>query len=208
MKINDLFTDQVIIKKIQTRLPELFYFAELESSRAGRVGMEVGSVRERILIALLIYKFGVENVKTDIPITTSEVDAYVFNSPLSIKTVTGTTLRNVKIIWTVDAEQAHSFFRAYLPSCDMLLTQINWGSTGGLFFFPKHAQVETLTHIGREKYMILPKAGNNPRGVEITSQALNMLARHRNSIAIPIRWKRGHVDFDPYNRWLEYWKKD
>jgi hypothetical protein len=69
MKITNLFTDQETVTRIQTRLPELFYFAELESSRAGKVGMEVGSARERILIALLIYKFGKENVETNIPIT-------------------------------------------------------------------------------------------------------------------------------------------
>jgi hypothetical protein len=208
MRITDLFTDEITVKKIQARLPELFYIAELESSRAGRVGMEVGSVRERILIALLIYKFGVENVRTDIPIIAAEVDAYVFGNSLSIKTMTGTMLRSVKLIWTVDAEQAHKFFQTYTPSCDILLAQVNWDFTGGLFFFPKYVQEETLTLIGRDKYMNLPKAGNNPRGVEITTQALNIIASHSDSLSIPIEWHRKLVDFDPYNRWLEYWAKE
>jgi hypothetical protein len=208
MRITDLFYDEKIVKKIQVRLPELFYIAELESSRAGRVGMEVGSARERILIALLIYKFGVENVRTDIPITTAEVDAYVLGNPLSIKTMTGTMLRSVKLIWTVDATQANKFVQTYSPSCDILFTQINWDLTGGLFFFPKHVQEETLTLIGREKYMNLPKAGNNPRGVEITTIAINIIAKHPDSLSIPIKWHRTHVDFDPYNRWLEYWEKE
>jgi len=51
--------------------------------------MEVGSLRERIIVALLIYKFGEENVKTDIPITEPEVDVKLFNQPISIKTITG-----------------------------------------------------------------------------------------------------------------------
>lgn len=42
------FSDIKFIEKIQERLPELFYVAELESSRAGKIGMEVGSLRERI----------------------------------------------------------------------------------------------------------------------------------------------------------------
>ena len=46
MNISELFTDQSLVAKIQKRLPVLFYLAELESSRAGKVGMEVGSVRE------------------------------------------------------------------------------------------------------------------------------------------------------------------
>ena len=208
MNITDLFTDKTTVIKIQARLPNLFNIAELESSRAGKIGMEVGSVREKILIALLIYKFGVENVRTDIPITVAEIDAYLCGIPLSIKTMTGTTLKNVKLIWTVDAEQARKFEQTYSPSCDILFAQINWGSLGGLFFFPKHAQEETLRRIGREKYISLPKAGNNPRGVEITSQLLNIIARHPDSLAIPINWNRVHVDFDPYNRWLEYWEKE
>jgi hypothetical protein len=59
--------------------------AELESSRAGKIGMEVGSIREKIIIALLIYKFGAENVNTEIPIIEAEVDVEVFGKPLSIK---------------------------------------------------------------------------------------------------------------------------
>jgi hypothetical protein len=64
-----MFEDEKLIEKIKTRLPYLFQVAELESSRAGKIGMEVGSLREKIIIALLIYKFGEENVETEIPIT-------------------------------------------------------------------------------------------------------------------------------------------
>ncbi len=202
MIITDLFTDEIIVHKIQVRLPELFNIAELESSRAGRVGMEVGSVRERILIALLIYKFGIENINTDIPITAAEVDAYVLGNPLSIKTMTGRKLGNVKLIWTVDAAQAYKFVQTYSPSCDILFAQVNWNSTGGLFFFPKHVQEETLAMIGREEYMNPPKAGNNPRGVEITTNALNIIAEHPGSLSIPIEWHREHVDFNTYNQYF------
>jgi hypothetical protein len=85
MDITNLFTDPEIVTRIQAKLPELFYLAEIESSRAGKVGMEVGSARERILIALLIYKFGQENVETNIAITEPEVDVRVFGNPISIK---------------------------------------------------------------------------------------------------------------------------
>jgi len=115
MDITNLFTDPEIVAKIQARLPGLFYLAELENSRAGRVGMEVGSAREKILIALLIYKFGLENVETNISITEPEVDVKVFGNPISIKTLTGKKLGTVKLIWTVDAEQALRFSREYNP---------------------------------------------------------------------------------------------
>ncbi len=61
-RIREIFSDNRLITKIQDKLPKLFHIAELESSRAGKVGMEVGSLRERILVALMVYKFGEENV--------------------------------------------------------------------------------------------------------------------------------------------------
>jgi len=208
MNIPDLFTDEKTITKVQARLPELFQIAELESSRAGKIGMEVGSARERILIALLIHKFGEANVETEIPITEPEVDVKVLGNPVSIKTITGRKLHGVKLIWTVDAEQAFKFSQEYLPRCDILLAQVNWGNTGGFFYFPRSAQIETLQQLGRQSYIKLPKAGTNPRGVEISAEALDLLTGHYHSLNIPIKWHRKKVDYNPYERWLELWKRD
>ena len=88
-RLIEIFEDTRLVEKIKNRLPYLFQLAELESSRAGKTGMEVGSVRERIIVALLIYKFGEANVETNIPITEPEVDVKLFGEPISIKTITG-----------------------------------------------------------------------------------------------------------------------
>ncbi|KKQ23548.1 MAG: hypothetical protein US35_C0003G0006 [Parcubacteria group bacterium GW2011_GWA2_37_10] len=37
----EIFNDSELIDKIKTRLPYLFQIAEMESSRAGKVGMEL-----------------------------------------------------------------------------------------------------------------------------------------------------------------------
>ena len=74
----ELFEDMELCEKIKTRLPYLFQLAELESSRAGKIGMEVGSVREKIIIALLIHKFGESNVETEILVTEPEADVRLF----------------------------------------------------------------------------------------------------------------------------------
>ncbi len=84
----EIFEDKKLIEKIQRRLPHLFQLAELESSRAGKIGMEVGSVREKIIVSLLIYKFGEVNVETEIHITEPEIDTKLFGTPISIKTIT------------------------------------------------------------------------------------------------------------------------
>jgi hypothetical protein len=208
MSIIDLFNDETLVKKIQNKLPELFYLAELESSRAGKIGMEVGSMREKILIALLIYKFGEENVDTDIPITESEIDVRVSGNPISIKTFTGKVLGNVKLCWTVDAEQALRFSQNFVPGCDIILVQINWGDLGWLFYFPRTIQEEVIESIGRERYIKLPRAGTNPRGVEMSNEALNALANYPQSLKFPIKWYRNAMNYGPYERWLELWKRD
>jgi hypothetical protein len=207
MDITDLFTDKRLVSKIQTRLPQLFHLAELESSRAGKVGMEVGSVREKILIAVLIHKFGRANVETDIPIAEAEVDVRLFDKPVSIKTVTSKKLGGVKIIWTVDPQQALKFSHDYVPTCDVLLAQVNWADTGGLFLFPNIAQFDVLEQIGRQRYIKLPKPGTNPRGVEISAEALSLLSKHSQSRAIPIQWHKLVVEYDPYDRWLDLWER-
>lgn len=52
--IVELFTDETIITRIKNRLPKLFHIADLECQRAGKIGMEVGSIRERIIVSLMI----------------------------------------------------------------------------------------------------------------------------------------------------------
>jgi hypothetical protein len=207
-RLHELFSDEKLVKRIKDRLPNLFYQAEVESSRAGKVGMEVGSLRETILIALLMYKFGEANVNTNIPIIEHEVDVTIFNEPISIKTKTGTGFKGVKLSWTVDAIKAHEFIENYCAECDMLLAILNWGKAGGLFYIPMEAQKTVLETIGPAEFFVLPKPGTNPRGVEISGKALEMTVRDQRSMSIPILWRKPDVTFDKYERWLTYWRKD
>jgi len=207
-KLTEIFTDKNLVEKIKKRLPSLFQLAELESSRAGKTGMEVGSVRERIIVALLIYKFGEVNVETEIPITESEVDAKLFGEPVSVKTITGKSLGGVKLIWTVDAQKAIEFRKEYYPSCDILLVQINWGDTGGFFYIPVGLQEKLFHKIGRENYIKLPKVGTNPRGAEITKESLSNLVADKQCQRIIIEWQKTKIDFNPYKKWVDFWKED
>ena len=207
-KIRELFQDEKLIKKIQDKLPKLFHQAELESSRAGKIGMEVGSVREKILVALLLYKFGEENVVTDIPITEAEIDVIVHKTPISIKTITGRGFGGVKLIWTVDAVKALYFLNNYKPSCDLIFVQINWASEGAFYYIPLEVQQEIFRNFGKEKYIKLPIAGTNPRGVELKAEAMLSLATHEKTFKIPIDWSKENLIFRPYNRWVELWQED
>jgi len=205
-RLIELFEDGQLVDRIKQRLPHLFQLAELESSRAGKIGMEVGSVRERIMVALLIYKFGEANVETEIPITEPEVDARLFGHPVSVKTITSKTFGGVKLIWTVDAQKAKEFRESYYPHCDMLLVQINWNDRGGVYYIPLEVQKNLFDAIGKKNYIKLPKRGTNPRGVEITQEALSTLVKDNQSKALEIVWQRTEIDFNPYKKWVDYWK--
>ena len=196
-----------MVEKIQKRLPLLFRLAELESSRAGHIGMEVGSVREKIIVALLIYKFGESNIETQISITEREVDVLVFGKPVSIKTITG-RLAGVKLIWTVDAEKAKNFYESYRPTCDMLLVQIIWNGKGRFCYIPLTVQHRHFDQMGRRSYIRLPKIGTNPRGVEMTREALSHLVEDSDSKVITIHWQKTDTRLDPYKRWVDLWRED
>jgi len=206
--LDELFNDPNLVEKIKRRLPYLFQMADMESSRAGKIGMEAGSVREKVIIALLIYKFGEENIGTNLPITNPEADVKLFNEPISIKTVTGNSFSGVKLIWTVDPQKAAEFQANYRPSCDLLLVQINWERQGGLFYIPLRNQQIIFDQLGKDGYIKLPKPGTNPRGVEITKEALITLINSEHSRAIPIQWEKTQIDMSPYKRWVDLWKED
>lgn len=214
-KAFEIFEDKILLERIKDKLPHFFSIAELESSRAGKIGMEVGSIREKILIALLIYKFGERNIETQIPITEPEVDVKLFGHPLSIKTITGNG--GVKVIWTVDAPKAKEFFESYAPAYEILLAQIKWDlketdikkgvHPGGLFLIPIEAEKRVLKQIGKSKYLKLPKVGTNPRGVEISKEGLLLLLQDKNTKCIKIFWKHSKIEYNPYKRWIDYWRE-
>ena len=172
--LTKLFTDSSTVSKIQNKLPKLFRIAEKESSRAGKIGMEVGSLREKVISGLLIYKFGGENVDTDIPITEPEIDAKVNDKNVSIKTITGNG--SVKANWTVDPKSSKKSIKNYKPKCDIILVQTWWGKDKDSFFLiPLKVQEKIFGLLGRNKYLKMPKAGTNPRGVEFSREAIKKM---------------------------------
>ncbi len=203
-----IFDDKSLVLKIQKKLPYLFQLAEADNSRDGKLGMEIGSTRERIIIALLIHKFGEDNVKTDLPITNPETDVVVFDAPISIKTATGQKLSSIKLIWTVDPQKALEFSKRYKPSCDIILAQINWGGIGHLYLLPEEVQEEVLNKIGREIYIKLPKQNTNPRGVELSSKALEELTTHPKTKKIEIEWTRQEIEYNCYDKWVDHWNEE
>jgi len=207
-RITELFQDAVSVEKIRKKLPRLFQLAELESQRAGKIGMEVGSIRERIIVSLLIHKFGIKAVETEIPITAHEADVKLYDLPISIKTITGKYYSGIKLIWTVDAENAREFRDKYSPTCGMIFVQIVWGATEGIFFIPKDVQYLAFKKFKKNKFFKLPKKGTNPRGVEMTAEALKMCLNHRDTLSIKIDWNKEDIAFNPFKKWIDLWAEE
>jgi hypothetical protein len=185
-----MFGDEKIVEKIKHKLPYMFFIAEIEMSKSGKVGMEVGTLREQIIIALLIYKFGYENVKPN-PITTEDFDLKLYGKPVSIKTIKKNLPKRIgkfsgsgiKLIWTVD------------------FTHI-----------PLEVQKEIFEEIGRDRYVYRHKRGTNPRGVEISNEGIKRLIEHRETKKIDIFWEKPEIGDDiiykPYQRWVELWAEE
>jgi hypothetical protein len=179
------------VSKIKRRLPYLFRIAEIESSRGGHTGMEVGSLRERIIVALFIYKFGKKNVITN------------------IKTKSGKGLSGVKIVWTVDWLKVEEFVKNYTPSCDLIFIQVVWNNTGVFSYVPLRVQREIFNSYGVERYFKLPTRGTNPRGIEISSEALGACINHPLSVNVEIDWRvSDKINYDLYVRWVELWQEE
>lgn len=206
--IEEIFEDGNLIKKIQVKLLKLFQIAELESQRAGKTGMEVGPLRERILVALLIHKFGEENVNTEIPITETETDVVIEGFPLSIKTKTGKSFSGIKSVWTVDQESIESYLKNYKPHMGILLAQINWNDKGYLFFITEKTQMKIYESLGSEKYFKVYKSGTNPRGVEFSEEAMNLMIQDTSTKSILIDWQRENINYNPFKRWVELWAQE
>ena len=62
--------------------------------------------------------------------------------------------------------------------------------------------------MGRQNYIKFPKPGTNPRGVEITKEALSNLVKDAGTKHIEIYWQRTKMEYDPYKRWIDLWKED
>jgi hypothetical protein len=128
--------------------------------------------------------------------------------PISIKTLTSHGFAGVKLVWTVDEQSALQFSHHYAPRSDMLSIQINWENHGGFYYIPLGTQRQIFGTLGRDRYIKLPRLGTNPRGVEITAEALEVLVNHTQTVAIDIEWRREDIPFNAFQRWVEHWEHE
>jgi hypothetical protein len=204
--IDTFFNRPHMRQKVRNNLPRLFQYAELICSRARKIGMEVGCVREQILIAMFMNSFGTANVNPFIPITEREVDVILDKEPVSIKT--SSRVKRIKLYWSSDQEKIEKFVRKYSPSYDMLYAFINWGKEGALYHIPLWAQLDTMEMMGKKYYIKKPNPGTNSRGVDLHREAIDELLAHEDTRAIDIKWEKDpyiEENYNPYLKWMKEW---
>jgi len=177
--------------------------------------MEAGTLREKVLIALLIYKFGKHQVNPDVSVIEPEADVLVGGYGVSIKTITlstPTAVPSFKVSWTVDASAAQAFYDTYNPKVDILLATICKDCEGGLFVIPIEVQNRVLQDIGRSKFLNLPKPGTNPRGVEISREAVSQMLAQPHTKRLSISWRisksRAELREQSLQQWIELWQQE
>ncbi len=205
--ILELFDDPKAVQKIQARLPYLFHLARQQASRGEREGMEAGTLREQILIAMLMHRFGKENIQ--IPdITDRDADVLVFGESVSIKTVTG-KYPQIKLFWGSDRPSMVNFASSFEPKNHLLVVLINWGGNGPMAVIPLEAQREVFQELGTQGYLFVPKEGVNSRGVALSTAARRRLLAHPDTKRVDILWTvPAEKDEGPYKYWLNLWEWD
>lgn len=186
---------------VKNNLPTLFKKAELETTRGGKIGMEVGVLRERILCSILIKSFGVENITTEFGVTENSKDVKVFDDILSIKTFTNDGYSGIKVFWASDNQSVKTAVDSYKPKNHLLVSQIKWGTTGnGLFLIPLGLQNIFFEKYGVYNYLKI-NSGNN-RGISFQTNVLKEMLNHVDTKKIRIEWNEPELRLNVFERWI------
>ena len=86
----------------------------------------------------------------------ADIDCYVADIPLSIKTVTGNNMGAIRVKWTSDQEKAREFIDSFSPEYDLLIVRILWENEGRISYIPVEAQRKAFGKLG-VKYLVLQR---------------------------------------------------
>lgn len=177
-KICNLFRN----KNAQADYIKLLRDSHAESLRDGKLTMDVGTSRERDLIAVLCKYFGRDCVNWNIPSDFSQ-DVLIENKPVSIKHLTTTqksnynsTLPSFKIKWTSNADAAERHIEEYIKSewTDYLIVS-EIDDKGVTVNVISPSQVNRIIKFLKRRAFKEISKKNNIRGIEFSEVTLNLL---------------------------------
>lgn len=207
MRFGEEIFEGKFASRVQRILPTMFNMVELENKRGEKLGMEVGTARERVIIAMFMYIYGSDVVKFP-PSTSSEIDVLVNGNPVSIKTkMNAASGAGVKLVWTSDWDRVDQFVDEYMPTSHLLFINVTWGEESGFYLIDRSTQRELWRDMGRD-YFKIPRRGTNPRGVEMSREAMLAIQGHKDTLSMMILWNRPDSllrDRHLYGRWVDLW---
>lgn len=155
-------------------------------STNGKIGMEVGKWREKIMIVCLWDCFGKENVII-VSESKGNIDMYFFGVPMSIKFADITkNVTKINATWSIGKtdEQVEENKKEYKPDFTILYCGIRYGQTcNSIFLIDTKTQNEVFGELGRETY--LTRGG---KGLTIPAKVVKKLIQHQSTKSIVVTY--------------------
>lgn len=161
------FQNETYIKGLIT----LYQSSQTECSRSSGLTPEVGSSRERDLIASLASN-PMLDVKYDIS-NEREEDVVIDNNNISIKHSSNknNSQSGIKIIWTVDIDKRNDFLKHFVFNCDLIIVYVRFDKTleNGHFeivYISRDELILQQTNSNTSQEPIFKCLEGNSRGIE------------------------------------------
>ena len=187
--------------RIRKKLPPAFEMVQQQAS-----GPEVGVLREGVLIGMFMAFLGEGRIVPNTNAVQADIDCYVADIPLSIKTVTGNNMGGIRVKWTSDQEKAREFIDSFSPEYDLLIVRILWENEGRISYIPVEAQQKAFGKLG-VKYLDY-RQGTNTRGINLSREALTTLESDPDSVVRQLEWFKSVQPQSRYDRWVSYWQDE
>lgn len=168
---NDLLFNHFQNKKNIQGLIQLYQSSQIECSRSSGLTPEVGSSRERDLIASFVNNSDLDvvyNISND-----KEEDVIIHGNKISIKHSSNKnkSQSGIKIIWTVDIEKRNEFIKNFQFTCDIIIVYVRFSSSHDkgeleiIYLHKKnlHYKHEEFTNNNKNVFKLLE---GNSRGIE------------------------------------------
>ncbi len=172
-------------EKYMKGLITLYQSSQMECSRSSGLTPEVGSSRERDLIASFVSNLGL-NVNYNIT-NDKEEDVIIDDIKLSIKHSSNKIKSHsgIKIIWTVDTEKRNEFLKNFTFNCDIIIVYVRFSEIldkGELeiIFISKDRLVSIQEEFKSTDKNIFKCLDGNSRGIEFDKKFFEEMLKNLN----------------------------
>ena len=186
----------------------LYQSSQTECSRSSGLTPEVGSSRERDLIAsfasnpLLNVNYDITNEK--------EEDVKINNNNISIKHSSNknNSQNGIKIIWTVDIEKRNEFLKKFTFNCDLIIIYVRFDKTieNGyleIIYISRNELIHQQTNSSIRKEILFKCLEGNSRGIEFDKKFFEKIIQN-SLFHIKINFKNFKCDnFNPISKRLK-----